>query len=86
MISGGNTIGNKGLFLKNTPAVIPQAEVDDWHKLTPKEKMQRKKEMEIKKRQEQLAEAAKGASMNYQRAKEQQYSQLYAGYQQQPAP
>ncbi len=80
VLTGGKTIGaGKGLYVKNTPTVIPQAQMEDWSKLTAKEKMKRRKQLEADKRRDQLAEAAKNASFNYAKAKEQQYSQLYAG-------
>ena len=65
VINGGNTIGDKQLYVKNKPDVIPQAEAEDWSKLTPKERMQKRKELEIKKREMEMYEAARGAKQNY---------------------
>ncbi len=44
--------------------------IEELSKLPPKERIKRKKEIEVQVRQQQLAEAAKQASNNYQRAKE----------------
>jgi len=74
--SGGITIaGSKGLYIKNAPIVIqpskPVTTFDEdaqFQSLTPKERMQKKKELETQRKIEEANRAAKDAASNYQRA------------------
>lgn len=74
--SGGITIaGSKGLYIKNAPIVIqpskPTTIFDEdaqFQSLTPKERMQKKKELETQRKIEEANRAAKDAASNYQRA------------------
>jgi hypothetical protein len=75
--SGGITIaGSKGLYIKNAPIVVqpkpsvPSSFDEDtlFHGMTPKERMQKKKELETQRKIEEANRAAKDAASNYQRA------------------
>jgi len=46
--------------------------------MTPKQRMERKKELETQRKIQEAKNAAKDAHLNYQKAQEMKYSQLYA--------
>lgn len=81
--TGGVTIEpSKPVYVRNAPVVVPVSSnpsgVDPYAHLTPKERMQKRKEDEIKRKQDELAAHTKNAIGNYQYAKQMQYNQLHS--------
>eukprot|EP00347_Sterkiella_histriomuscorum_P014193 403361812 len=82
--SGGSTLeASKPVYVRNAPLVV-QAQVqiqggqDPYAGLTPKERIARRKEEEIKRKQEELSAHTKNAVNNYQFSKQMQYNQLHS--------
>ena len=78
--NGGQTLGNsKALYVKNAPIIVQNSlsvglDEDKYKGLTPKERMILKKEEETKRKMEELANAAKNAKSNYQKAEEMKFN------------
>lgn len=68
--SGGVTISeSKPVYVRNAPLIVQVQQnptgVDPYAGLTPKERIQRRKEEEVKRKQEELAAHSKNAMNNY---------------------
>lgn len=79
--TGGKAVAEKEVYVKNTPLLVeqPKGGDDPYAHLTPKERMQKRKEDEIKRKQDELTQAVRGAKDNYSHAKERMLQELHAG-------